>query len=234
MPDVVLILIRSVVAFLTLLVMTRFMGKKQISQMTMFDYVVGITIGSIAAAMSVDQNVTMLDGVVSTLIWGFFTIMLGAVSLKSYRFRKLMEGEPVILVQRGKVLEDNLRKARMDATELLENLRENRVFDLAEVEFAVLEKNGQLSVMKKTDMEPVTPRDLRLGIQPRREPRIVIMDGNVMHRTLTSLGYSEQWLLDQIRQAGAKTFSDVFLAQVDGNGQVHVDLFQDNLPRQKS
>lgn len=234
MPDVVLILIRSVVAFLTLLVMTRFMGKKQISQMTMFDYVVGITIGSIAAAMSVDQNVTMLDGIVSTLIWGFFTIMLGTLSLKSYRLRKLMEGEPVILVQRGKVLEDNLRKARMDATELLENLRENRVFDLAEVEFAVLEKNGQLSVMKKTDLEPVTPRDLQLDIRLKREPRIVIMDGNVMHRTLTSLGYNEKWLLAKIREAGAKRFSDVFLAQIDQDGQVYVDLFQDGLPANRS
>lgn len=234
MPDIVLILIRSVFAFLVLLVLTRLMGKKQISQMTFFDYVVGITIGSIAAAVSVDRNVTMLDGIVSTLIWGIFTIMLSTIALKSYRFRKLVEGEPMILIKRGKVLENNLRKARMDATELMENLRENRVFNLADVEFAVLETNGQLSVLKKTDLEPVTPRDLKLDVKLKREPRIVIIDGNVMHRTLTSLGYTEDWLLKQVREAGANKFSEVFLAQIDEEGQIYVDLYRDGLPVQES
>lgn len=227
MPEIILILIRSVIAFLVLLILTRLMGKKQISQMTFFDYVVGITIGSIAAAVSVDQNVKMIDGIVSTLIWGLFTIMLSAIALKSYGFRKLVEGEPMVLVRRGKVLEDNLRKARMDATELMENLRENRVFSLADVEFAVLETNGQLSVMKKTDLEPVTPRDLQLDVTLKREPRIVIIDGNVMRKTLGSLGYSEKWLLQKIREQGARSFKDVFLAQIDSVGNVYVDLYDD-------
>lgn len=233
MPEIAVILIRSVVAFAVLLILTLFMGKKQISQMTFFDYVVGITIGSIAAAASADQNVKLLNGLASTMVWGIFSILLSLIALKSYKFRRWVEGEPLIVVQKGKVLEDNLRKTRMDATELMENLRENQVFHLADVEFAVLETNGKLSVMKKSDREPLTPRDLKLNPIMRSDPRIVILDGNVMTKTLESLGHSEKWLLEKIREQGAKRFSDVFLAQIDSVGNVYVDLYRDNLPGKK-
>lgn len=227
MPEIVVIIIRSVVAFVVLLVLARIMGKKQISQMTFFDYVVGITIGSIAGAVSADQNVKLIDGLAATVVWGSFTVLIGVIALKSYRFRKAVQGEPTVLVQNGKVLEENLRKARMDATELMENLRENQVFRLADVEFAVLETNGQLSVMKKADKEPVTREDLRMKTGAKGEPRIVIMDGNVMRQTLESLGYTETWLLKKVREQGAKGFRDVFLAQVDADGNVYVDLYAD-------
>lgn len=226
MPEIVIILIRSVVAFAVLLVLTRIMGKRQISQMTFFDYVVGITIGSIAATVSADQNVKLIDGLAATVVWGGFTVLIGFFTLKSYRFRKAVQGEPTILVQNGRVLEANLKKARIDATELMENLRENQVFRLADVEFAVLETNGKLSVMKKADQEPVTRSDLGISA-PSGESRIVILDGNVMRRTLESLGYSEQWLRDKIREQGARRFKDVFLAQVDAVGNVYVDLYKD-------
>jgi len=226
-PEIVVIIIRSVVAFVVLLVLARIMGKKQISQMTFFDYVVGITIGSIAGAVSADQNVKLIDGLAATVVWGSFTVLIGVIALKSYRFRKAVQGEPTVLVQNGKVLEENLRKARMDATELMENLRENQVFRLADVEFAVLETNGQLSVMKKADKEPVTREDLRMKTGAKGEPRIVIMDGNVMRQTLESLGYTETWLLRKVREQGAKGFRDVFLAQVDADGNVYVDLYAD-------
>jgi len=226
-PEIVVIIIRSVVAFVVLLVLARIMGKKQISQMTFFDYVVGITIGSIAGAVSADQNVKLIDGLAATVVWGSFTVLIGVIALKSYRFRKAVQGEPTVLVQNGKVLEENLRKARMDATELMENLRENQVFRLADVEFAVLETNGQLSVMKKADKEPVTREDLRMKTGAKGEPRIVIMDGNVMRQTLESLGYTETWLLKKVREQGAKGFRDVFLAQVDADGNVYVDLYAD-------
>ena len=227
MPEIAIILIRSVVSFAVLLVLTRIMGKKQISQMTFFDYVVGITIGSIAGAVSADQNVKLIDGLAATVVWGSFTILIGMVALKSYRFRKAVQGEPTILVQNGKVLERNLRKARMDATELMENLRENQVFRLADVEFAVLETNGQLSVMKKAGKEAVTREDLGISAGTDGEPRIVILDGNVMRQTLESLGYAEEWLLTKVREQGAKGFRDVFLAQVDVDGNVYVDLYAD-------
>lgn len=227
MPEIVVIIIRSVVAFTVLLVITRFMGQRQISQMTFFDYVVGITIGSIAGAVSADQNVKLIDGLAATLVWGGFTLLIGMIALKSYRFRKAVQGEPTILIRKGKVLEQNLRKLKMDASELMENLRENQVFHLADVEFAVMETNGQLSVLKKSDLEPVTRRDLGIQAAAGSEPRIVIMDGNVMKRTLQSLGFTEQWLLDKIREQGADRFEDVFLAQLDSAGNLYVDLYRD-------
>src|SRR5690625_4755676 len=107
MPELILILIRSIVAFLMLFLMARIMGKKQISQLTFFDYCVGITIGSIAATMSVDQNVKALNGIMSLFIWGIFPILLAYFGMKSNLFSNLTDGKPTILIHQGKILEKN-------------------------------------------------------------------------------------------------------------------------------
>src|SRR5699024_1947228 len=160
MPELVLIFIRSVIAFLLLLVMARVMGKKQISQLTFFDYCVGITIGSIAATLSIDQNVKAANGLVALFIWGLFPIILAYVSLKSMGFTKLIDGKATILIQNGEILEKNMKKNLLTADELILLLREKGVFNISDVEMAVLETNGQLSVMLKTEKQPVTPQVL--------------------------------------------------------------------------
>ncbi|WP_274651589.1 DUF421 domain-containing protein [Paenibacillus humicola] len=225
MPEYLMILIRSIVAFLVLLAMTRLMGKTQLAQLTFFDYVVGISVGSIAASMSVDQNVKILNGFMGILVWGLLPIVIAIVNLKSYRFRRMTDGQPTILVHRGNVLDRNLRKSRMSSDELMLMLRQKNAFKLADVEFAVLETNGQLSVMKKTGAQAVTPD--KMGIRTKKEehePQAVIMDGNVMESTLTALGYEKSWLLKEIRRKGADGFEDVFMAQLSLDGTLHVDL----------
>lgn len=113
MPEYVLILIRSIWAFLLLLVMTRMMGKKQLSQLTFFDYCVGITIGSIAATLSVDQNVKIFNGLISLTIWGLFPILLAFIGLKSRAFLHFTDGKPAILIKEGKVLEESMKKINL-------------------------------------------------------------------------------------------------------------------------
>lgn len=238
MPEFILILIRSIWAFMLLLLMTRIMGKKQISQLTFFDYCVGITIGSIAATMSIDQNVKISNGLVSLTIWGLFPIILAFISLKSRRFLHLTGGKPTILVKKGKILEENMKRNQLTIDELMMLLREKNVFKVADVEMAVLETNGRMSIMKKTDQSPITPRLLGMVVEQEHAPSLLIVDGNILENNLSTLGYSEEWLIGEVQKQGASNIEDVFLAQIDSKGELYVDLYNDkakqNLPEQRS
>jgi uncharacterized membrane protein YcaP (DUF421 family) len=226
-PDFALILIRSIIAFLLLLFLTRIMGKKQLSQLTFFDYVVGITIGSIAATMSVDKNIQISNGVVSLAIWGIFPIILGLLGMKSRKFQQLTDGRPSILIKSGEVLEDSMKKNQITIDELMMMLRENSVFKVDDVEIAILETNGELSVMKKTELDPITPRLLGMKVKAEHAPSLLIVDGHILHKNLSTLGYSEEWLLKEIKKQGAQSLNDTFLAQVDSSGKLYVDVYED-------
>src|SRR5690625_5227426 len=130
--------------------MTRIMGKKQLSQLTFFDYCVGITIGPIAATMSVDQNVKISNGIVSLVIWGLFPISLAIFGLKSRKFLHFTDGKPAIIIKEGKVLDKSMKKNHLAIDELMMLLREKNIFKISDVEMAVLETNGELSILKKT------------------------------------------------------------------------------------
>lgn len=228
MSELVLILIRSIMAFLLLLIMTRIMGKKQISQLTFFDYCVGITIGSIAATMSVDQNVKIANGLIALIIWGVFPLVLAYVSLKSIWFTKVIDGKPTIMIQNGKVLEKNMKKSLFTTDELMLSLRDKGAFKVSDVEMAVLETNGKLSVMLKTHKQPTTPQIIGIPTKQEHGPTILIADGQLLAKGLTERGYSKEWLLGEVQKHGAKNFKDVFLCQIDSNGSVYVDLYDDN------
>lgn len=227
MPEVIVILIRSLFAFSFLFLLTRLLGKKQLAQMNFFDYVVGISIGSLAAVTAIDKNITILSGVTGLIAFTALPFLLDVLSQKSYRFRQFSSGHPRVLIYNGKILEDNVKKEKMAIDDLMVQLRNKGAFRLSDVEFAVMEENGSLSVMKKADAEPVTPKKMGISAEQAQVPRIVIMDGHVMARSLQSLGYTEEWLLEEIRRQGAKGVEDVFLAQMDAKGEVYVDLYED-------
>lgn len=226
MPELTLILLRSTAAFLVLFLMARIMGKKQISQLTFFDYCVGITIGSIAATMSVDQNVKALNGIMSLLVWGLFPSLLAYLGMKSTTFSNVTDGKATTLIENGKILEKNMRKNLMNINQLMLLLREKDVFKLSDVEMAVLETNGQLSVLLKADKQPLNASMQGIQVQAEHGPHILIMDGKTMGKTLEKLGYTEEWLRNEVKKQGASNISDVFLAQVDSNHQLYVDLYE--------
>lgn len=226
MPELILILLRSIAAFLLLFLMTRMMGKKQISQLTFFDYCVGITIGSIAATMSVDQNVKALNGLMSLFIWGLFPVLLAYLGMKSNTFSNITDGKATTLIENGEILEKNMKKNLMNLNELMLLLREKSVFKVSEVELAILETNGKLSIMLKTDKQPVTASMLNIPVTREHGPTILIMDGKVMKKSIDKLGFTVEWLQEEIKKQGAQNISDVFLAQLDSKGQLYVDLYE--------
>lgn len=201
------------------------MGKKQISQLTFFDYCVGITIGSIAATMSVDQNLKALNCLMSLFVWGLFPILLSYLGMKSNAFSNLTDGKPTILIENGEILDKNMRKSLMNLNELMLLLREKNVFKISEVEMAVLETNRKLSILLKTDKQPVTASMLNIPVIREHGPNILIMDGKVMKRSMEKLGFTVEWLQEEIKKQGAQHVSDVFLAQLDSTGQLYIDLY---------
>lgn len=228
MPELIVIVIRSLISFIVLLLLTRLMGKRQVSQLTIFDYIVGITIGSIAAEMSFDQNVRIINGITSLLIWGLIPFILAIISLKSRTFQQLIDGKPTIIIKNGEILEKSMKKVFLSIDELMLLLREKNIFKISDVEIAILETDGQLSVLKKTSQQPVTPQMLKMVLKQEKAPTLLIVDGQILYKNLATLGYTEEWLMKEIRKQGATNTDEVFLAQVSSDGELFVDLYEDH------
>jgi uncharacterized membrane protein YcaP (DUF421 family) len=227
MPGYVQIALRAILSYLVLLVLTRLMGKRELSQMTYFDYIVGITIGSLTASMAMETSKGWLDLLPALLIFGAFQIISAFISIKSFGFRKLVNSSPTILVDHGKILERNMLRERLSMSEFTTKLREKNAFKLADVEFAILEPDGQLSVQLKAPKQPVTPSDLRISAQYNGIPRIVIESGNVRGESLRNLGLTRAWLMSKLAEQGVYDYSKVMAAQVDTSGSLYVDLYDD-------
>ncbi len=227
--EIILVTFRSVLAFFSLLLLMRFIRKKQLSQYTFYDYAVGITIGSIAATLSIELENRTISVYIGMIIWGILPIALGWLFLKSMVVRKIFDSEPVVLIKEGKILEDNLKSELLNLEDLQMQLRSVGIFDLNEAEYAVLEKNGQVNALKKRDRQPVTLNDLGIKSINQSAPLVLILDGRVMYDTLNSSPYSEAWLLGELNKKGIMDISQVVLVQVDSSGKLYVDLRDDKL-----
>ena len=228
MPDWLDIIVRSILFLLILFFITKILGKKQISQLSFFEYVNGITIGSIGAEIVTGLEQSIYLGILSILTFAAIPLLAGFISLKSKPFRNFVEGKGTIFIKDGKIMEDNLKKERYTTDELLELLRKDNVFKVADVEFAVLETTGDLSVLLKKENQPLTAKDLNLTVASEKEPQTVIMDGEIYDEPLSTAGRSRQWLHTELAKLGV-TIENVFLGQVDSYGQLTVDLFDDKI-----
>lgn len=221
--EIISIVIKSLIAAVVLFALARLMGKKQISQLTFFDYIVGISIGSIAAAMSVDKRISIRDGITSMIIWALFPIVFSFISIHSMNARRLLDGTPTILIQNGKIIEKNLRKSKFTVNDLLEELRMKDAFDILDVEFAILETSGKLSVLKKAAKQPLTPTDMNLQLPNQSICANVIIDGKLMIENVKKLNKDELWLKNELIKNNVHSEKDVLLASCDTNGVLHID-----------
>lgn len=220
------LLTRITIAFFVLFILARIMGRKEISQMTFFNWVSAISIGSIAANLAVNQNLSIQNGVLALAGWSVFTILMGILDIKSKAARKIVTGQPEIVVKDGKIMEGALRKLRMDVDELSAMLRQKNVFSMAEVDYAILETSGRLSVMKKEEKQALTKSDANILYQQPKKYKIatqVISDGKVLKQNLTKLHLDPSWLEKQLEKAGIYSVSDVFFAEVQPDGSLYID-----------
>ncbi len=237
MPSGLEIALRTLLAVSVLFVITKFLGKRQVSEMSMFEYITGITIGSLAAYISLDLDANWFLGIVAISVWALVTLGIEFMQLKSKKFRDFVDTKATVLIKDGKILEDNMKKERISTDDLLEKLRNKMVFKVADVEFAVIEPSGDINVMLTRENQPITPQHLGIKVGSEQEPQAVIMDGNIMDEPLATLGLSRAWLNTELEKLGAAV-ENVFLGQVDSYGQLFVDLYDDQikvpLPQKKA
>ncbi|CAH0347458.1 DUF421 domain-containing protein [Bacillus sp. CECT 9360] len=216
--------LRTLIGFFLLLILTRILGKKQISQLTFFTYITGIALGSIAGDMVVHRDIKIIDGVTGLTLWAVLTLIMEYVSLKSAKARVLLDGEPSIIIKKGKIVEKAMSANKLNMDDLTMLLRLKDVFSVAEVDYAILEPNGQLSVLKKEEHVPTIRKDFNIQTTPRLYlPTELVVDGKAIPRNLAELNKSEAWLIDQLQIKGIDSMDEILYAELQSDGTIHID-----------
>ena len=221
------ILLRSVFTFIGLLCLALLMGRKQLSQITFFDYIVGITIGSIAAVISVDRNIRVIDGTIAIIIWSVMPIIVGLIAMKSIGFRILVDGEPKVVIQNGIIINKTMLKEKYNIGDLLMQLRDKDIFDISEVDFAILEPNGKLSVLKKPQNCAVTLKDMKISADYKGLMTEIIIDGTIITKHLENIGKGIEWLQEQLNSKHIESIENVVFAGYLSN-ELYISLRNDS------
>ncbi|HHW13057.1 MAG TPA: DUF421 domain-containing protein [Firmicutes bacterium] len=226
MNEAAVVFVRGIIAFLTLLIFTRILGKQQVSELTFFDYIHGITIGSIAATLTTDLSSRAWPHWVGLATWTAAVWFLQWITLHSRGVAKYINGEPVILIKNGQIMEKNLKKMRFTIDDLLTQLRHQQIFDLKVVEFAILETDGKISVLKKSQYAAVTPDDLKIPTKYQGISTELIYDGTVIDANLKQVNLDRNWLDQQLKAQGINSPREVALALLNTEGELYVSQYQ--------
>lgn len=213
----------SILSIFTLFLLAKLIGNRQMSQLSMFDYINGITIGSIAAELATDLE-NWHKVLAALIIYGGITFLIAYLDDKSMKLRRIVDGHSYIIYEHGKIYEKNLTRSHMDLDEFLLLCRCQGYFDLQEIQTAILESNGQISILPKATKRPATPEDFGLNPTQNFPLASVVIDGNILYRNLHQTGKDEKWLLKQLHSQGAKDIKDVMYASCSTDGQVEVYL----------
>ena len=222
MQEILYIVSLSLGSIIGIFLLTKLMGYRQMSQMSMFDYINGITIGSIAAEMATSLDEHFTQPLVAMVVYALAALFLSWLSSKSIRARQVIEGAPLVLLSGGELYRKNLKKAKIDVSEFLIQCRVNGYFDISKLEAAILEGDGKISFLPKVSDRPLTPSDLHLT--PKQDYMVanVIIDGKIRKENLCHTGNDEKWLQRQIKGQGASSIEDILLATCDANNKVTV------------
>lgn len=219
--EIVHVIVLSVTSLVVLFLLTKLMGYRQMSQMSLFDYINGITIGSIAAELATNLE-DYHRPLTAMIIYGLATVLLALLTGKSIRVRRFVNGEPLILLHHGTLYEENLKKAKIDLNEFLEQCRVSSYFDISKLQAVILEGNGRLSFLPKTQERPATPADLDLKPEDEDLTAVLVLDGHIMERNLHHSGKDKKWLTAQLSALGFPDVKDVLLATCDLNNKLTI------------
>ncbi|MBV1817097.1 DUF421 domain-containing protein [Anaerosalibacter bizertensis] len=209
------IILKTTLTFITLLILTRMLGKKQLSELTFFNYITGVTIGSLAANTIINTSSQYLNEMIKLIWWILLTIFVTLISLKSSRVRVLLEGEPIMVIKNGKIVEEALKSTKINLDDLSMLLRSKDIFSITEVDYAILESNGELSILKKQENQKTQNR-LYMPIE-------IIIDGNLVYRNLKELNIDKTWIYKELKNQGINSIEEVLYGEIQEDGSLYID-----------
>lgn len=214
--------IKGILIYILALILSKLIGIKIISQMNFFDFIVGISLGSMIAKIIIDKNHVVFSGIIALITFTLLTIATSYLNLKSYRIRRITNAKTLILIDNGRIIDKNMKRLRITINELMMKLREKDAFNIEDVQFAIMENNGQLSVLIKADKKPVTPYDMNLKVKSSSLLNDIIIDGKIIEKNLQIVGIDKKWLQSELKKKGASNIEEVFYAGVDSNKKLTI------------
>jgi len=221
------VLFRSLISIVVLFLITEVMGKKQLNQLNMFDYVIGITIGSLAASLSIDESINYIYGIFSIIIYGLVSALISYLTTKSIALRRILTGIPSVIINNGNINYNNLKKSKLDINDLLQVARENGYYDLSEINYCILEPSGKVSFLPKAKYLPVTRNDLKLKVSENSLCANLVIDGNIMENNLKHIGKNKEWLITRLNNMGYKEIKEILLVTCNNKEKLTIYLKQD-------
>lgn len=214
--------IRTIILYLLIVIALRIMGKRQVGQLEPTELVVTMMISDLATIPMGHVSIPLMHGVIPILTLIIAEATLSFVNLKSRRVRKIMSGTPVVIIRNGKVFEEELERLRLNIDDLMEELRSNGNPDINEIEYAIFETNGSLSIIPKSGSRPATPNDFQMNVKYKGLPFMLVCDGKINENALKAFEKDEKWLLNKVYSKGVNTIEDVLLASVDESGTFYL------------
>ncbi|RKD27206.1 Uncharacterized membrane protein YcaP, DUF421 family [Caminicella sporogenes DSM 14501] len=222
------IFFRTIFLFIFVVIAIRIMGKAELSELQPFELVVIIMIAELASIPMEDVNIPFINGIVSIFTLVFIQIIISIINLKSEKARAIICGKPSVLIEKGKIVEKELRNLRINMNDLIEQLRLKNFHNINDVEFAILETNGDLSVIPKSDKKPLTASDIGLSLENENLPMSIIIDGKINYNNLKKISLDFNWLYKELKKQNINDVTDILYASIDKNMNLNIHKKNEN------
>lgn len=222
MSNVVNIIIKGYLSLLFLFLVIKILGKKQVSQLNVFDYVIGISLGNIAAEMTINSDISIINGLLAMVIYGSCSLFVSFITNKSIIARRLISGVPIVLIEDGKISKEQLKKVKLDINDLLQDAREDGIFDISKVDYAIMEVSGKVTFLLKSEEEPLKVVDMKIKKSNTGLTANLIMDGNIMYNNLKAFGKDVKWLMQIVKKYGYDSVDNIFLMVCNKNNKITI------------
>ena len=215
------VIIKGFISLLILFFVIKLLGKKQVSQLNIFDYVIGISLGNLAAEMTINSEISIINGFIAMVIYGICSLFVSYITSKSIIARRLISGTPVILMEHGKLSKKQLQKVKLDVNDLMQDAREDGYFDLSEIDYAIMEVSGKVTFLPKEENRPITLKDMNIKANNKGLSAVLIIDGNIMYNNLKNFGKDKKWLLNKLKERNYN-LTDILLLLCNNNDEITI------------
>lgn len=220
--DILTVLPRGLLSLFTLFLVTKMIGKKQVSELSLFDYVIGLSIGNFVAEITINNQLPLINGLLAIVVFGMVSYLVTYITMKSMKLRRILIGVPTVIVDNGKLIEKNMSKTKYDVNDFLQECRNNGYFDVSQIEYAIVEVNGKISILPKSEYNYLTPKDMKLKTKKAGLCANVIIDSQLIENNLKNIHKTKKWLDQELKVMGYQNYQNILLATIDNEEKINV------------